>query len=143
MFRVLLPLDTDTERSRRATEAVASLPNATEEVAVTILNVHPKLEEIDETAAKPEEWYDENDFPDSVLKAKEILQGSGIQVETRREFADPVEAIMETATEIEADRIVMAGRKHTPVGKVLFGSVTQSVLLDSDTPVTVVGENGP
>jgi len=52
--------------------------------------------------------------------------------------AGSVEAILETAEEIGAERIVMAGHRRTPVGKVLFGSVTQSVLLHSDVPVTVI-----
>jgi nucleotide-binding universal stress UspA family protein len=33
--------------------------------------------------------------------------------------------------------ICVAGRKRTPTGKVLFGSVTQAVILDTERPVLV------
>jgi nucleotide-binding universal stress UspA family protein len=51
---------------------------------------------------------------------------------------DPVKPIIEAGDDIDADRIVMTGHKQTPVGKVVFGSVTQAVLLGADRPVTVV-----
>jgi nucleotide-binding universal stress UspA family protein len=72
-----------------------------------------------------------------MTEAKELLEAAGITVETRREHADPEEAIVALAREVDADQIVMAGRKRTPVGKAVFGSVTQSVLLKADLPVTV------
>jgi nucleotide-binding universal stress UspA family protein len=40
--------------------------------------------------------------------------------------------------EVDADLVVVGARKRTPVGKAVFGSVTQSVVLDSPVPVTVV-----
>jgi nucleotide-binding universal stress UspA family protein len=34
---------------------------------------------------------------------------------------------------------VMGGRKQSPTSKLLFGSVTQNVILQTDRPVTVTG----
>ena len=136
MFRVLLPVD-DEERGMKAARSVVALPKAKEAVHVTVLNVEEKEEIVDDTIIRSEEWYDEDEIPESVERVRGFLEEKGITVETRREHADPARAIIEVADEISADSIVMAGRKRTPVGKVLFGSVTQPVLLDSEIPVTV------
>ncbi|WP_144905997.1 universal stress protein [Halobellus captivus] len=138
MFRVLLPVDTDKARARRAAEVVTKLPDAAESVQVTILNVHPQLTDVGDRIADPKDWYDEADFPESVAEAETILSRASIDVQKERTYADPAEAILERTSEIEPDLIIMAGRSRTPVGKVLFGSVTQSVLLNADVPVTVV-----
>ena len=140
MYEVLLPVDLDTERALEAPAAVSSLPNAAEAVRVTVLNVEKDVEIVDSEGGRvrSEEWYDETDFPSSVEEATAHLEREGISVETRRMLADPAAAIVRTADEIDADLIVLCGRKRSPAGKVLFGSVTQSVLLDSTVPVTVV-----
>jgi nucleotide-binding universal stress UspA family protein len=52
----------------------------------------------------------------------------------------PADAIIETADELDADLIVLAGRKRSPAGKALFGSVTQAVILNSNRPVLVAGD---
>lgn len=140
MMRVLLPVDGDEDRAAAAAEAVTVLPGAAEAVTVTVLNVQPKVEVADADGGRADsaDWFDPDEYPSSVERALSILEEAGITVEKRREHADPASAIVETAQAIDADRIVMSGRKRTPVGKVLFGSVTQSVLLDADVPVTVV-----
>lgn len=51
---------------------------------------------------------------------------------------EPAEELLDYATEHDAGAVVTAGRSRSPVGKVLFGSVTQSVLLAADRPVLSV-----
>lgn len=50
----------------------------------------------------------------------------------------PAEEILAVAVEHDARYLVVGGRKRTPVGKAVFGSVTQSVLLEADRPVVTV-----
>lgn len=138
-MRVLLPVDLDEERATAAAETVTAIPNAAESVHVTVLNVQQEVDVRGEGGhVHSSAWYDPEDFPPSVAEAVDVLENAGIDVEKRRAHGDPAEVIIEMAHDIGADRIVMAGRKRTPVGKVLFGSVTQSVLLTAETPVTVI-----
>ena len=51
----------------------------------------------------------------------------------------PATAVLEVAAETDADHIVLGGRKRSPARSLLFGSVTQAVLLDADRPVSVTG----
>lgn len=67
------------------------------------------------------------------------LSETVVTVETEGRTGDPATTILQTATEVGADMVVLGGRKRTPLGTLLFGSVSQSVLLDADRPVTVTG----
>jgi nucleotide-binding universal stress UspA family protein len=48
------------------------------------------------------------------------------------------EAIIETASDVAADLIVIGLRRRSPVGKVITGSTAQAVLLDASCPVLAV-----
>lgn len=50
-------------------------------------------------------------------------------------IGDPAEEILAQAEAADARYLVIGGRKRTPAGKALFGSTTQTVILDSDRPV--------
>ena len=54
---------------------------------------------------------------------------------------DAADEIVRYSDDHEARYIVISGRKRSPVGKALFGSVTQSVLLDADRPVVTALRN--
>jgi nucleotide-binding universal stress UspA family protein len=137
-MRVLLPIDRNADRASAAARDVAALSNAIDPIEVTILNVQREIDIRDDAIIRSEDWYDEDEFPKSVRTAEEILTNAGIDVEKMRRHADPAVEILVYAEAIGADRIVMSGRKRSSVGKVLFGSVTQSVLLHSEIPVIFV-----
>lgn len=139
MKRVLLAVDSDEERARRAAKGVASMPGAPNDLAVTVLNVFEEFNVADEAGqVRSKDLYDEDDFPDSAVAARDLLAAEGIDVELRREHGDPAERILAAAANENAAVVAMAGRKRSPAGKALFGSVTQSVILDADRPVLVV-----
>lgn len=52
-------------------------------------------------------------------------------------IGDPKSRIVDYAVEQSARYIVVAGRKRSPAGKTAFGSVTQSVVLNSECPTVV------
>lgn len=143
MFRVLLAVDTDIERALSSAQAVLDLPDASDAVRVTLLHVRedPDLAGGDGMDISAEDLYEVDEFPESITRAAALLEEHGVDVDKRQETGDPADVIVDVADELGAERIVITGRKRTPVGKVLFGSVSQSVLLSTSLPVTVVGAN--
>jgi len=59
-------------------------------------------------------------------------------VSYRGRVGNVTEEILQVASEEDPRYLVVGGRKRTPVGKAIFGSVTQSVLLEADRPVITV-----
>ncbi|MDG5821460.1 universal stress protein [Natronococcus sp. A-GB7] len=140
MHTILLPIDENETRSRRAARTVIDLPGDPEEKAVVLLNVSEETKQpwLQEFESQRAEGRDDPELPASTEAARELLAEAGIDVETRLEQGDITEKILSVAEEIDANSIVMSGRKKSAAGKVLFGSVTQSVLLSADRPVTVL-----
>jgi nucleotide-binding universal stress UspA family protein len=56
----------------------------------------------------------------------------------RGRVGDITEEILSLAAQEDPRYLVVGGRKRTPVGKAIFGSVTQSILLEADRPVVTV-----
>jgi nucleotide-binding universal stress UspA family protein len=139
MYRVLVPVDSEAESGKRSVRAIESMPGASE-FAVTLLHVFEEFEAFDDSSGtiSSEQFYDPSDVTASVREAEASLEELGIDCEVRMEHGDPGETIIEVVDDLDADQIVMSGRKRTPVGKVLIGSVTQAVVLNAGIPVTVV-----
>lgn len=66
---------------------------------------------------------------------------NGDNVSVHGQLGDPEARILREAEDIDARYIVLGSRKQTPVGKALFGSVAQVVLLNTDRSVVIVSAN--
>ena len=61
------------------------------------------------------------------------------QVEVdRADLADPSDAVVQVAQRRDARLVVLGLRHRTPVGKMVFGSTAQRILLDATCPVLAV-----
>ena len=139
MYRVLLPVGGDVDHVLAAADAVASLPNAADEVETVILNVYEGFEVSGEGGrVNSEDVWNEENYPESVDVVEDRLREAGVSTSRRREHGDPAEVIVEVGAELDVDNITMSGRRRSPTGKMLFGSTTQSVLLAAERPVTVL-----
>lgn len=127
MYEVLLAIDDSEERALAQAEAVADLPGRDEVRAVLFHDFtdNPTGASVTQIGA--------------VRRAADALEDAGVEVAYEESSGDPSETILETARDRDVDCICIAGRKRTPAGKVLFGSVTQAVILGADRPVLVAG----
>lgn len=132
MYRVLLPIDHSESRALAQANYVTSLPDASTSVEAVLLYVFTDDE-------------DSGDIPRtvtrirSVRRASEHLEDSGVDVTVLEDSMETVDNILRHADEHDVDALVLGGRKRSPAGKALFGSVTQSVILNTDRPVVVTG----
>lgn len=143
MYRVLAPIDSDEPRTRAQIEAIRDLPDAGETVRVDLLHVYEEIDSPGDEAGTSyirelnERIEDLQGTPETVGLAVEELENAGIEAEVHDVTGDPVSAILEVAEEFDVNAIAVGTRSQTPVGKVVFGSVAQGVIIDSDRPVLV------
>ncbi|MFE7223985.1 universal stress protein [Nocardioides sp. NPDC057577] len=60
-----------------------------------------------------------------------------VEVE-RGDLGDPSDTVVQVAQRLDARLIVLGLRARTPVGKLVFGSTAQRILLDATCPVLAV-----
>lgn len=140
MYRVLIGVDPEITEPSRIAEAVASLPESERNVEATLLNVFKEFEVTgaESGTVDSDEMFDDESFPEAVGVIRDGLHAEGIETTAVRRHGDIAEELLAEAADRDVDLIVIGGRKRSPVGKALFGSVTQAVLLDADRPVMVV-----
>lgn len=145
MYQIVIPVD---EGETQAVEAARFVANLTDEsglnaniddISITVVSVFEEFSAVDEGGnVSSEDLYDEDDFPESVLTVRDQLTNADFRVDLVRRHGKPGEEVIEYAASIDADSIVLHGRSRSPVGKALFGSVTQDIILDAEQPVTIV-----
>lgn len=126
MYEVIIGVDRNEERARSQARTVADLPDAPEAVHATIVHVfsdNPEGASVDQIAG--------------VRRARELLREAGVEVTLAETSGDAAGELLELAHDREADAICLAGRRRSPAGKAVFGSVTQTVILEADRPVIV------
>ncbi len=132
MYHVLLGVDDDGEMAERVAGTVANLPGGADEVTVSVFHAftdNPAGASAAQVAG--------------VRRARERLEEAGIETTILEGSGDPAEALLEAADDHDADLIVIGGRRRSPAGKALFGSVAQAVILNAERPVLVGGRSSP
>lgn len=128
MYQIVVPVDDDVDRAVAQARYVTELPGDPNEVSVIVAHAY---RDTNGTNGNPDEE------SQAIIEAINYLRDSGLAVEQRELYVPVAESILDLTADVDADAIVMSGRKRSPTGKALFGSVTQSVVLDATVPVTV------
>lgn len=142
MYHILVPVDDDEDRLGRQLNILRGLPGQ-DELEVTVLHVHEEIDTMpDEAGPRVIESVNEDieslqGVPDTLERAPEAIEAMGLPVDVRTTQGDPEAAILEVADKIDADVLVVAARDRSPVGKAVFGSVTQGLILNGDRTVVV------
>ena len=125
-----MPIDDDERRVGAQTEVVSELLEVADGVEVILLHVFGDDDRADGTA------------PSQLApgrEARDRLADAGATVVERSEAGNPAEEIVLAARSTGANQIVLGGRKRSPLGAVVFGSVSQAVVRGATVPTTVAG----
>ncbi|MGB9933445.1 universal stress protein [Haloarcula amylolytica] len=128
MVRLLVALDDNLSQARAQINAVESMVKTADGAEAYLLHVfddNPEGASVHQVEA--------------VRETKDRLEAAGVTVELLESSGDPAGEILRYAEEYDVDQICVGGRKRTPAGKALFGSVTQDVILGTHCPVLVCG----
>ena len=136
MYSILLPVHTNVERALSQANYVATLADEGLELRAYVLFVFTGKERSPDT---PEEMkrFDSPTRIDAVKRTMGVLDDADVEYTIQEDSGEVAADILADAEELDVDEVVLGGRKRSPAGKILFGSVTQEVLLNTDRPVTV------
>ena len=73
-----------------------------------------------------------------VRKFGRRLRAAGVDYEVHGAVGAHGEGVSLLAADLSADLVVVGGRRRSPTGKALFGSIAQEVMLSAPCPVTFV-----
>ncbi len=89
-----------------------------------------------------EERVDDVD-PDAVAASRppvgeleELFADAGVDTEIRGARGEISTEIVDMAIDVDADRLVVGGRRRSPAEKAVLGSVSQEIILSAPCPVT-------
>ncbi|SFS93447.1 universal stress protein [Halostagnicola kamekurae] len=130
----------DEERSKAVVKEAATLADRFDE-PLHVVSVYEDSEHdhlLNEKANIDEKPTEEDRKEIARTVAERASDGISREREVIGRTGNPAEEILNYATEVDSRYLVLGGRKRSPVGKALFGSITQSILLDADRPVVAV-----
>ncbi|WP_265108687.1 universal stress protein [Halosolutus halophilus] len=85
----------------------------------------------------------ENVDPDAVAARRppvgdlvEMFSDAGVETVVRGALGEISTAVVDMAIDVDADRMVVGGRRRSPAEKAVLGSVSQEIILQAPCPVT-------
>lgn len=132
MRQLLVPVDRNVDRALEQARYVTNLPNPVDGLEATVFYVFPHQ---DYEGAPPHEFEE----IEAAVRAADHLADAGVSVDRVAVGGEVAETILDRAEDLDADGIVMGGRKRSGVQKVLLGSTALDVMLSAGRPVTLTG----
>lgn len=109
--------------------------NLDEELHVVHVKEYSEVKEAADTDAEPSERSVRDQATDV---ARRIGSGVNAEFEPVGLIGRPSAKILSYAESVDSRYLVIGGRKRSPVGKAMFGSETQKILLNAPCPVLTV-----
>lgn len=128
MYKILVAIDDKDEHVAAQMDAIEDMVAVSDETVVYLIHVFTD----NQSGASIHQI-------EGVRDAKQRLESLGLEVRLVETSGDPAEEIRKYAEEYDVNQICVGGRKRSPTGKALFGSVTQDVILGTAKPVLVCG----
>lgn len=139
---VLVPVDGSAHSEQALEYVLDNIPDS----KITLLRV---IDPVSAMGYGDDDYFDVEGYQDEVKRQydrdKAMLEdyhdtaaARGIEVETILTTGKPARQILETAESNDVDHIVMGSRGRSGVGRVLFGSVAETVTRRASVPVTIV-----
>lgn len=133
----------DEDRAKRLAETAIEIAEPTG--AHVVLSHVFTDQEFDEVVDRLDFDANENPDPSDVASrhvttrtVAQSLDAVDIDYEIRGEVGERGEKVVDLAKAVDADRIIVGGRRRSPTGKAVFGSTAQEVMLSAPCPVTFV-----
>lgn len=137
--RVLIATEDSRERMLPIVEHAVVIVAALD-ADVTLLHVYTesefdrRLDEFEMSSADPSDIAKRNQM---IREAAEVFHKRDVDVSVDAAVGDPATMVIKYVEEHGVDHVFLGGRRRSPSGKALLGSVAQDVLLSVDVPCTV------
>lgn len=102
-------------------------------------------DQYDRVKAKLEFGPDDEVTPDAVARRHATirdlgaaLEDAGLDYSSQGAVGEKGEQVVNAAETLDADLVLVGGRKRSPAGKAVFGSTAQEVMMNAPCPVTFV-----
>lgn len=130
----------------RTEELATTATNLVEPTGATVVLAHVFTEEgyrdvLDRLNYDPTGEIDSDEVASRHSTVREIaktLDEGDIDYEIKGLVGEGGKTIVEVAETVDADQLIVGGRKRSPTGKAVFGSTAQEVLLSAPCPATFV-----
>lgn len=139
---LLVPIDGSAQSTKALDHALDLYPEAT----ITLLHV---VNPVNAYSYGDADYFDFDGYQEQAAamhergeaileEARETAASRGVEVETILETGHPADRILETVESEGVDHVVMGSRGRSGVGRILFGSVAETVTRRAGVPVTIV-----
>lgn len=121
-MRILLGVGGSEHSQQALEETVERVRETDDELTIAIFS----SEEVEKTPTAVER------------EVRDILARKGVDASVRRLTGHPGGELVELADQGGYDRLVIGGGSRSPLGKIQLGSIAEFVVLNAETPVTLI-----